>query len=192
MNKRILKLSETAIMVALATVLSLFTIANLPFGGSVTICSMLPIVLIAYRYRWKWGLIAGGVYGLVQMVIGLNNLSYATSFLAAITIILFDYVVAFGTIGFAGIFRDKFRKHQSLELAAGSLLACLLRYICHFVSGWAVWGAWAPEGTPAWLYSITYNASYMIPETIVTIIAAVILGLFIDFRTDKVSALKRR
>ncbi len=183
-------MTETAIMVALATVLSLFTIANLPFGGSVTICSMLPMVLIAYRYKWKWGLIAGAVYGLVQMVIGLNNLSYATSFLAAITIILFDYLIAFGVIGFAGVFRDKLGKHQALELIAGSLLACALRYICHFISGWTVWGGWAPEGTPAWLYSLTYNASYMIPEAIVTTAAALILGLIVDFRTDRISALK--
>lgn len=192
MNKNILKMTETAVMVALATVLSLFTIANLPFGGSVTICSMLPMVLIAYRYKWKWGIVAGAVYGLVQMVIGLNNLSYATSFLAAVTIILFDYLVAYGVLGFAGIFRDKLNNNQALELALGAFIACALRYICHFISGWAVWGGWAPEGTPAWLYSVTYNASYMIPETIVTIVSAVILGLLIDFRGEKLSTLKRQ
>lgn len=102
-KKTILRLCESAIMIALATVLSMIKFANLPFGGSVTLCSMLPLVLIAYRYKWKWGVLTGVVYGLVQMVLGANNLSYGTSALAVILIILFDYLVAFGAIGFAGV-----------------------------------------------------------------------------------------
>lgn len=86
-KKTILRLCESAIMIALATVLSMIKFANLPFGGSVTLCSMLPLVLIAYRYKWKWGLLTGAVYGLVQMVLGANNLSYDTSALAVILII---------------------------------------------------------------------------------------------------------
>lgn len=191
MNKNILKLTETSIMIALATVLSLFTIANLPFGGSVTVCSMVPVGLIAYRYKWKWGLVAGGVYGLVQMVLGANNFSYAASFLAGVCIFLFDYIVAFGVIGFMGIFRDKLRCNQVLELSLGAVVACVLRYICHFISGWAVWGAWA-EGVPAWIYSLTYNASYMIPETIVTVVACGLLGAVLDFRKETVSPLRRK
>ena len=147
-KKTILRLCESAIMIALATVLSMIKFANLPFGGSVTLCSMLPLVLIAYRYKWKWGLLTGVVYGLVQMVLGANNLSYGTSALAVILIILFDYLVAFGVMGFAGIFRDKFH-NQPLEIALGAFVACALRYICHFISGWAVWKMWAPEGQPA-------------------------------------------
>ena len=123
-------------MIALATVLSMIKFANLPFGGSVTLCSMLPLVLIAYRYKWKWGLLTGVVYGLVQMVLGANNLSYGTSALA-------------------------------------------------------VWKMWAPEGQPAWLYSVTYNATYMVPETIVTIVVGVLIALVLDFRKDTVGALKR-
>lgn len=122
-KKTILRLCESAIMIALATVLSMIKFANLPFGGSVTLCSMLPLVLIAYRYKWKWGLLTGVVYGLVQMVLGANNLSYGTSALAVILIILFDYLVAFGVMGFAGIFRDKFH-NQPLEIALGAFVAC--------------------------------------------------------------------
>lgn len=190
MKKNVLKLTETAIMIALGTVLSLFTIANLPFGGSVTVCSMVPVALIAYRYKLKWGLLAGTVYGLVQMILGASNLAYGTSALAVVLIILFDYIVAFGVIGFAGLFRDRLNGNQALEVSIGALLACVLRYVCHFISGWAVWGAWA-EDMPAWLYSITYNATYMIPETIVTVVACVLLGLVLDFRKDTVSPLKR-
>lgn len=189
-KKTILRLCESAIMIALATVLSMIKFANLPFGGSVTLCSMLPLVLIAYRYKWKWGVLTGVVYGLVQMVLGANNLSYGTSALAVILIILFDYLVAFGVIGFAGVFRDKFH-NQPLEIALGAFVGCALRYICHFISGWAVWKMWAPEGQPAWLYSVTYNATYMVPETIVTIVVGVLIALVLDFRKDTVGALKR-
>lgn len=191
MNKNLLKLCETAIMIALATVLSLFTIANLPFGGSVTLCSMLPIAIISYRYKLKWGILTGLVYGLIQMILGANNLSYGTSALAVILIILFDYLVAFGVIGFSALFRNKIKNNQPLEIGLGVIIACILRYLCHFISGWAVWGIWA-EDVPAWIYSLTYNATYMIPETIVTVIGAVLLCLFFDFRKDTISPFKRK
>lgn len=191
MNKKVLKLCESAVMIALATVLSLITFANLPFGGSVTLCSMLPLVLIAYRYGCKWGFLTGAVYGLVQMILGAENLTYGTSVIAVASIILFDYLVAFGVIGFGGIFRNKIG-NQSVELCVGTLFACALRYICHFITGSTVWGGMAPEGTPVWIYSLTYNATYMIPETVVTIVSAVLLGLIIDFRTEKLSTLKHK
>ncbi len=191
MNKKLLKLCESAIMIALATVLSLFTIANLPFGGSVTVCSMLPIAIIAYRYNVKWGLLTGVVYGLIQMILGANNLSYGTSAIAVICIILFDYLVAFGVIGLSGMFKNKLFKNQPLEIGVGVFVACILRFVCHFVTGCTVWSAWA-EDMPVWLYSLTYNASYMVPETIVTVVASVLLCLFLDFRTDKISPSKRK
>lgn len=191
MNKKILKLCESAIMIALATVLSLFTFANLPFGGSVTLCSMLPIVLISYRHGLKQGLLTGAVYGLVQMILGAENLTYGTSFIAVACIILFDYIVAFGVIGLSGIFRGKLG-NQSVELGAGALLVCVLRYICHFITGITVWASMAPEGTPVWIYSLAYNATYMVPEAIVTVVGAVLIGLFVDFRTEKLSALKHK
>lgn len=191
MNKRVLKLCESAVMIALATVLSLFTFANLPFGGSVTLCSMLPLVLIAYRFGWKQGILTGAVYGLVQMILGAQNLTYGTSFIAVVCIILFDYIAAFGVMGLSGIFRGKIG-NQSAELCVGALLSCVLRYSCHFITGTTVWASMAPEGTPAWIYSLVYNASYMIPEAIVTVVSAVLIGLLVDFRTEKLSAVKRR
>lgn len=177
-------------MIALATGLSMLTIANLPFGGSVTPFSMLPLIVIAYRYGTKWGICTGVVYGLLQMVIGLNNLSYATSFMAAVAIILFDYVLAFGVLGMGGIFKNKI-KNQSLAMGLGALVACALRLGCHFISGVTVWAIFA-ENMPVWLYSITYNASYMVPETIVTVGGAMLVSLFLNFSTPKISPIKRK
>ena len=72
------KLTEAAIMLAIGTVLSLIKLIDLPYGGSVTIASMLPVVIIAYRHGIKWGLMTGFVYGVIQQLLGLNTLSYAT------------------------------------------------------------------------------------------------------------------
>lgn len=187
MNKKIVMLTESAIMIALATVISLLKI-EWPFGGSITICSMLPILIIGYRYKALWGCVTGLVYGLVQMIFGLSNFSYATSFVAAIMILLFDYLIAYAVVGFGGLFRNI--KSQSLGLALGGLAAGFGRFVCHFISGITVWGGFA-EDMPAWLYSIVYNGAYMLPETIILMVGAVIVGLIIDFRSPRLSAVKK-
>lgn len=185
-KNNVLRMTESAIMVALATVLSEIQIVNMPFGGSVTAFSMLPVIIIAYRYGTRWGLFTGGIYGLFQMLLGMNNLRYGTSFWALLCIILFDYIVAFGVLGLGGVFRKKI-PNQGIALAAGGLLASVLRYLCHFISGWAVWGVWAPEGMPAWQYSLGYNATYMVPEAIVTIAGALLISLFLDFTSRDIT-----
>ncbi|HHZ06097.1 MAG TPA: energy-coupled thiamine transporter ThiT [Clostridiales bacterium] len=189
-KNRYLKLTESAVMIALSTVLSLLTIANLPFGGSVTPFSMLPLIVIAYRYGTKWGLFTGVIYGLVQMILGLKNLSYATSFLAVVIIILFDYLLAFGVMGIGGAFKKRI-SNQGLAMGLGALAACALRFGCHFISGCTVWSMYA-EDMPVWLYSLVYNASYMIPEAIVTVLGAVLVSLFLDFSTSRVLPMKHK
>lgn len=187
-NKKIVMLCESAIMIALATVLSVLKI-DWPFGGSITICSMLPILVIGYRYKPLGGFFTGIVYGLAQMLLGLSNFAYATSWVAVLMIILFDYLIAFGVVGIGGIFR-KFISNQAVALGCGALLAGFLRFVCHFISGVTVWGGFA-EDMPAWLYSLTYNGGYMLPETVILIAGAVIVGLIVDFRSPRLGAVKR-
>lgn len=187
LSNKIVMLCESAIMIALATVLSMLKI-EWPFGGSITVCSMLPILVIGYRYKPLFGFFTGVVYGLIQMLLGLSNFSYATSWQAVVMILFFDYLIAFGVIGLGGIFR-KFINNQAVALGLGALLAGLLRFVCHFISGVTVWGGFA-EDMPAWLYSIIYNGVYMLPETIILIIGAVIVGLIVDFRGPHLGALK--
>ena len=122
-------LCECAVMVALATVLSLIKI-EFPYGGSITICSMLPILIIGYRYKPLVGCLTGVVYGLIQMLFGMSNFAYATSWQAALMILFFDYLIAFGVIGLGGVFRGI--KNQAVGLALGALLASVLRFLCHF------------------------------------------------------------
>ena len=99
--RRTRALVESAVMISLATVLSIFKLAELPYGGSITLASMLPIVIVAYRHGTVFGFGAGLVYGVVQQLLGLKNLSYFTTWQSIVAIILLDYLVAFGVIGIA-------------------------------------------------------------------------------------------
>lgn len=184
-NKAV-RLTESAIMLAFATILSAIPILQLPYGGSITACSMLPIILIAYRYGTGWGLFTAFGYSLLQMLFGLKNLSYATSAKAAVAIIALDYIAAFTLLGLAGIFRKRIRS-QSGALALGALFVCTLRYICHVISGCTVWEGVSIPTSDGLLYSLVYNATYMIPETFVTVIGAVYISRLLDFRSESIT-----
>lgn len=198
-------LVESALLIAIAAVIELISKAlglELPFGGTITLASMFPIVLIAYKYGTKWGLLSGFTYSLVQMLLGAKTVS--AMFLPgddqmvlwqAICICLLDYVLAYTLLGLGGIFKGKFKK-PAAELALGAFVALLLRYLVHIVSGAIFYGAYAEwfftqEGfysigekilgtfsgsSLAIAYSIFYNGLYMVPEIILTTVVAAILG----------------
>ncbi|MBR4334851.1 MAG: energy-coupled thiamine transporter ThiT, partial [Clostridia bacterium] len=173
----------SAIMVALASVLSLIKLADLPAGGSVTCASMLPILVIAYRNGPLWGLGSGLVFSVVQLVTGLSVLSYVTGWQSVLAVILLDYIFAFVVSGLGGIFRKQGRS-QETALIFGALLVSVLRFFFHVVSGATVWaGLSIPDGA-ALGYSLVYNATYMIPETIVLLIATLYIGSILDFSYD--------
>ena len=176
-------LVESALLVAVATILSMVKIADLPYGGAITLASMLPIVFIAYRNGLGWGLGTGLVYGMIQQLIGLKNLSYFTAWYSIIAIILLDYLGAFAVMGLGGVFRKTFRR-QSTALVTGALLGCVLRYICHVISGATVWAGLSIPTNAALGYSLIYNATYMVPETIILLLITYYLGSLIDFRRE--------
>ncbi|MBR2324436.1 MAG: energy-coupled thiamine transporter ThiT [Clostridia bacterium] len=195
-NKKTLALVESAVMIALASVLSLLKLADLPAGGSVTFASMLPIVLIAYRHGAKYGLAAGTVYGVIQQLLGLRTLSYVTGFVSVLAVILLDYVIAFAVLGLGGVFR-KSGMSQSLALVSGAALASVLRYICHVVSGATVWAGLTIPTSAVLVGSLAYNATYMIPETLILLLVLFYISEAMDFssptprrvvRAQKISA----
>ncbi len=186
--KLLQKMTESAVMIALATILSLLKVVELPYGGSITFVSMLPIIIIAYRYGFGWGVLSGAVYGLIQMLFGLNNLSYATSFWAAIAIIFLDYLFAFSTSALAGLFRNV--RSAQAGLGYGALLACFARYVFHVISGCTVWAGFATD-VDGFVYSLSYNATYMLPETIITVIGAVYVASVVDFSKPRITAAKK-
>ncbi len=205
MNKKTVRLVESALCLAIAVVLELVSKMiglELPFGGTITIASMLPIVLIAYKYGVKWGLLCGFTYSILQICMGLKVVS--AMFLPgegqmavwqAICICLLDYVAAYTVLGIGGIFKNKFKK-AAPALALGVLVALSARYLIHVISGAIFYGSYAEwfftqegfyaigkqimssfSGTGlAIIYSLFYNGLYMIPEIIITTVAALIIG----------------
>lgn len=178
------RMVESALMISIATILGMFSIVEMPYGGSVTLASMLPIVLISYRHGVAWGLGAGSTYAVLQQLLGLKNLGYFTTWQSIVAIILLDYLLAFTLVGLGGVFRRSV-KRQNLSLALGGLLACLLRYLCHVISGATVWAGLSIPTEAALGYSIGYNATYMIPEAVVLVLAAYALGSLLDFRREQ-------
>lgn len=177
---------ESAFMVAVGTVLSVLKLIDMPYGGSVTVGCIIPVVIIAYRYGFRWGLVTGFVFGLLQQVLGIENISYLPiqTWQAVVALVIFDYIAAFMAIGFAGLFR---KLHpQPVALMFGAVFACILRYICHVISGATVWAGMPIPDKAALVYSIGYNGTYMLPETIVTAIVAYYIGSVLDFGGENI------
>ena len=173
-------LVEAAMMVAIGTVLSIFKLIDLPYGGGVTIAAMLPVIIISYRHGLGWGLLTGLVFGIIQQLLGLDNLGYVTGWISVIAVILLDYVVAYMATGLGGVFRKSMK--QPYALLFGAIVVGVVRFVFHTIAGATVW-AELPIPTGASLaYSLGYNATYMIPETIITAVAGFYLGTVVDFR----------
>lgn len=155
MAARQLIFSAVAMSLALVTAEIKFT--RLPMGGSITLFSMLFVVLIGYWYGFKAGILTGFAYGLLQFI--MDPVFYSPVQL------LIDYPLAFGALGLSGLFINK-----KFGLIKGYLLAVSGRYILACISGYVFFGHYAPEGTPAIVYSLTYNAAYIVPEAVTTVI----------------------
>lgn len=191
-NHRVKLLTESAIMVALATVLSMLKIWQSPYGGSVTLLSMVPIILLSLRRGVKVGLAAGFVYSVIQLLQGLSNLSWIPTPTGIVLCALLDYILPFTLLGLGGIFRKGTLSKNAtantiLTAALGALLVTILRYICHTVVGVAVWYEldllwYADDPTHIvnlygpWLFSMIYSAIYMVPEIIITTLGAGLLN----------------
>lgn len=168
-------LVESALMIAVATVLNEFTkFIPMPFGGGVTVCSMLPLVVMSFRWGWGKGLLTAGAFSLLQMVFGMDNVMYATGAGMAAGIVLLDYIVPYTVIGLAGAFKGK---RLELSYVIGIVVTFSLRLVCHFITGWWIWDAlWPNEfGMLAPVYSIAYNGSYMLGEMVLSGAVAVLL-----------------
>lgn len=177
------RLTETAIMLALATGLSYINLLPLPMGGSITLFSQVPIIIIGYRYGVKWGSVTGVVYGVLQMLLqGMGNFAYVKGITAYLVLILADYVLAFASLGFGGGILRSICKNQAVALGAGAFIGSLLRFLCHFVSGVTIWGDYAGGFKSVWAYSASYNGSYMAAEAAITIVGVVMLSLVLDFK----------
>ncbi len=219
MSTKTKQITESAMLLAVAIVLELISksfIPEMPFGGQLTIVSMLPVVLISYRHGMKWGLVACLTYACLEMALGAKTVAGAfqpgtfgdgVMIGNALIMCLLDYILAYTALCLGGIFRSGKKQeanapevsrpvNHGLAFAGGSLVALGARYLCHFASGYILYNSWAEwyftqEGFPAWgqrlvesvspqvlaaLYSLVYNGTYMIPEMILTAVAAVAIS----------------
>ena len=162
-------LTEGAIFVAAAQVLSMLKLWEMPWGGSVTL-AMIPILLYAVRWGLGPGLLAGFVFGILQFTFdGVFAIGWQS--------IVGDYLVAFTVLGLAGLCRGK-----KSGIFTGTLVGGLARFLVHYVVGATVWAAYMPEEffgmtmhTP-WFYSLLYNLAYMLPNTVICLAVFAILN----------------
>ena len=129
---------ECALMIALGTILANIKIYELPNGGSITLFSMVPFILVSFRHGVKWGLFTGFVNSLLQMLLGFYA-PPAPGLLPLVGMILLDYVLAFSFLGLACVFAKPF-KNKLVGVAVGSAAVCVLRFLCSFLSGVLIWG----------------------------------------------------
>lgn len=151
------QLVYSAAAIALAVVCSMIKLFEMPMGGSVTLLSMLFIVLIAYWYGPYVGIMTAVAYGLVQFV--------TEPIFYTIPQMLLDYPLAFGALGLAGFFHKK-----KYGLQIGYVVGVLGRFLFSTASGVIFFASYAPEGMNPLVYSMGYQASYLIPEAVVTLI----------------------
>jgi len=192
-----------AVAIVLEVISKLF-IPELPFGGQITLVSMLPVVLISYRHGVKWGLVCGVAYALLEMTLGAKTVAAAfqpgyfgddVMLVNAFIMCALDYLVAFTVLGLGGCLRNRVN-NPGLGLMGGALIALSARYVAHIASGYILFSGWAEwfftqEGFPAWgaqlvaslspeglglVYSVVYNGMYMLPELVITAVVSLLIA----------------
>lgn len=149
-------IAEVGIVVALAAVLNLIPVFELPQGGSISL-DMVPIMFLALRRGLKVGVIAGLVYGLVDLAM--------KPYIVHPAQLVLDYPLAFGLVGLAGVMKPD----NLAKVAIGVLIGGAGRFAAHVLSGVIFFASFAPKGQNVLLYALVYNGLYMLPSTIVAI-----------------------
>ena len=159
-------LCEGAILIAVAQILSLIPLWKYPWGGSVDL-AMLPILLFCVRWGFGPAAITCFVHGTLQMLLGSSGGFVGwQSFLG-------DYLIAYGVLCVAGLFKGKF--------IPATLVACGARFLVHYVVGATIWAEYMPETffgmtmTTPWFYSALYNGAYMLPDMVLVLVAGLLL-----------------
>ena len=168
------KITTTALMVALAMILDQIKLFSMPQGGSVTLFSILPIVVCGYLLGTRRGVMAGFCVGLINLIFG--------PYVIHPVQLLLDYPVAFGALGLSGL-----TANMKNGLTKGYIVGIIGRYICAVLSGVIFFGEYAPEGFNAWTWSLWYNLTYLAAEGVITLIVInipAVKNMFNSFRTQ--------
>lgn len=157
MNNKVKNFAMSALLVALAYVLSFVKILHLPFGGSITLFSMLFISLPAYFFGVSYGFMASVTYSLLQLIVD--------PYIVHPLQLGLDYIIAFGCFGIVAFFRN-----NKNGLQIGFVIACIIRFISSSISGYIFFKEYAPESWNPLVYTVTYNGSYIFTECVMTLV----------------------
>ena len=178
-NKKTTLLAECAVMLALAFALSLAKLFEMPLGGSVTVASMLPIMLISIKYGIAAGLPTAFLYSITQALQALaagTVFPYCENGTTLIVCVIFDYIFPFTMLGLSGIFKNMSAfKHKELSIYLGMTAVVFLRFLSHFATGVVIWGQWAPDGMGKYLYSFLYNGSFLGIDFCICLVSMVLM-----------------
>ena len=153
-------LMNISLMIALSIILHQIPIYHFPQGGYITFGSMIPLILLSFRYGFAVGMLAGFIFGLMDIILD--------PFILHPIQVLFDYPLPFMAAGLAAIFKNFF---------ASTILVFVGKFICHFISGVIFFASYAPEGISPVIYSLTVNASMIIPECLICCVLLKILPI---------------
>ena len=162
-NRPLRALTEGALMIAVAQILSYLKLWEMPWGGSVVL-AMAPIILYAVRWGLAAGLVGGFAFGTLQFL-------FDGGFAIGWQSIIGDYLLAFCMLGFAALPR-----RAKGGIFYGTLVGCAARFLVHYVVGATIWAEYMPETFfgltmhSPWFYSLLYNLAYMLPNTVITLI----------------------
>lgn len=184
-RNKITIMCECAVLLALSIALSFVPIYEAPMGGSVTLLSMLPILMVGVRHGLKWGVGTCFLYSMFQLFQALikgNVFPYCIGITTILICAAFDYILPFTALGLSGFAKGKAEKLSRVRTLIIMAALIAFRFCCHFVTGVVIWGQWAPEGMGKYLYSLIYNGTYMLPELVLTVVAAAMLMSAPQFR----------
>lgn len=167
-------ITHIGLALALSTVLQFFKLFELPYGGSATLGSMLPIIVISLLYGPTIGVLTGFLYGLINFVIGPAYILHPIQ-------VLFDYSLPFMAVGLAGIFKDK--------RILATIFAFVFRFVFHFISGVVFFGEYAKDGMSPILYSFLYNGGYLLADCLICV--AILSVVKIDLILKKSSSFNK-
>jgi len=165
-------LAEAAVFAALSSALyAVRPFPSLPYGGTITLGSMVPILLLSFRRGVKVGTFAGAVFGVVALEIDVLLLPYSP--ITNPVQVFYEYPVAFGLIGTAGLFRGN--PTSATRALIGTGMAILLRFLVHFSAGVLFWWWSVPAEWNVVAYSAVYNGSFLTGEFIISAILMYLL-----------------
>ena len=149
---------EVAVAGALALILGMLRLYRMPYGGSITL-EMVPIFVVSLRHGARSGAWSGLIVGILKLVLD--------PYIIHPVQLVMDYPLPYAVLGIAGLF--------AYQPTLGVILATAARYVVHVLAGVVFWGSYAPEGMNPWVYSLGYNASYLIPNAILAVLVILLL-----------------